>query len=198
MFKTSEHPYAIRFTAGTRVSDINKHVIPGKKLNFKPFAEIIYGNWRSDLLVDGPKGKCVAEVEDTVVDDQVNLKGLMQGCKEGEVKNLKGKQVDFGEEGGKGKSVDGNIGRTTTDAAPSHISISSASDSSDENKTGDKSSDEDLSNRPRFVVWKKENKDGKVVQRNVLIGHKVNDDGVKSMQEVLSWLSNDKFGLCKL
>ncbi|KAI5442705.1 hypothetical protein KIW84_011658 [Lathyrus oleraceus] len=69
-------------------------------------------------LVNGPKGKPVAEVEDTVVDDQVNLKGLMQGCKE----------------------------------APSHISISTASDSSDENKIGDESIDEDLYNRPRFVV----------------------------------------------
>lgn len=34
---------------------------------------------------------------------------------------LKGKQVDFGEEGSKGKSIDGNIGRTTTNATPSHI-----------------------------------------------------------------------------
>ncbi|KAI5396652.1 hypothetical protein KIW84_062749 [Lathyrus oleraceus] len=44
MFKTSKHPYVIRFTVGTRVSDINKYEIPGKKLNFKPFAEIISGN----------------------------------------------------------------------------------------------------------------------------------------------------------
>lgn len=41
--------------------------------------------------------------------------------------------------------------------------------SSDENKTGDESNDEDLSNRPRFIVWKKEIKDGKFVQRNVLV-----------------------------
>ncbi|KAI5408451.1 hypothetical protein KIW84_054329 [Lathyrus oleraceus] len=52
MFKTSEHPFVIRFIAGTRVSDINKHEIPGKRLNFKPFSEIISGNWRNDLLVD--------------------------------------------------------------------------------------------------------------------------------------------------
>ncbi|KAI5397999.1 hypothetical protein KIW84_063707 [Lathyrus oleraceus] len=119
-------------------------------------------------LVDGPKGKRVVEVEDIVVDEQVSLKGLMQGCKEGEAKNMKVKEVDFREEGGKGKSVDGNIGRTTTYVASSHISISYGSDSFDENKIGDDSSDEDLSNRPRFVVWKKEIKDGKVVQRNVL------------------------------
>ncbi|XP_050914691.1 uncharacterized protein LOC127129579 [Lathyrus oleraceus] len=51
MFKTSEHPYVIRFTPGTRVSDINKHEIPGKRLNFKPFAETISRNWKSDLLM---------------------------------------------------------------------------------------------------------------------------------------------------
>ena len=33
----------------------------------------------------------------------------------------------------------------------------------DENITGDESSDEDLSNQPRFVVWKKEIKDEKIV-----------------------------------
>ncbi|KAI5408452.1 hypothetical protein KIW84_054330 [Lathyrus oleraceus] len=44
MFKTSEHPFVIRFIAGTCVSDINKHEIPGKRLNFKPFAESISGN----------------------------------------------------------------------------------------------------------------------------------------------------------
>lgn len=41
--------------------------------------------------------------------------------------------------------------------------------SSNENKTGYESCDRDLSNRPGFVVWKKEIKDGKVVQRNVLV-----------------------------
>lgn len=51
IFKTLEHPFVIRFTPGTHVSDINKHEIPGKRLNFKPFAEIISGNWRNGLLI---------------------------------------------------------------------------------------------------------------------------------------------------
>ncbi|KAI5445469.1 hypothetical protein KIW84_013631 [Lathyrus oleraceus] len=282
-FKTSEHPFVIKITPETHVSDINKHEIPGKRLNFKSFAEIISGNWRNNLLVDRPtsnisqflfflhqpttievklfddqvnqiresvdeailvgewntindleitsklnsqflpsdpsaimnnttpekakattsppvtpinqkvntttpppvtpmgkgsisqikneptwrrrrldevyiqyeelrnsrninernlvlpiagsssnlvdapiydsgnkpKGKGVVEVEEIVVGEHVTLKGLMQGCNKGEAMNLKRKQVDLGEKGGKGKIVDGKIGRTTADAAPS-------------------------------------------------------------------------------
>ncbi|KAI5396273.1 hypothetical protein KIW84_062467 [Lathyrus oleraceus] len=44
MFKTSEHPFIIRFTVGTSVSDINKHEISRKNLNFKPFSDIILEN----------------------------------------------------------------------------------------------------------------------------------------------------------
>ncbi|XP_050901979.1 uncharacterized protein LOC127108726 [Lathyrus oleraceus] len=51
MFKTSEHQFIIRFTAGTSLSDINKHEIGGKKLNFKPFVDIITGKWKKDLLI---------------------------------------------------------------------------------------------------------------------------------------------------
>lgn len=75
-----------------------------------------------------PKGKGVAEVEEIRVGEQVTPKGLMQGCNKGEAMNLKEKQVDLGEEGGRGKTVDGKIGITITDVAPSHISISSDSD----------------------------------------------------------------------
>ncbi|KAI5424501.1 hypothetical protein KIW84_030618 [Lathyrus oleraceus] len=79
-----------------------------------------------------------------------------------------GKQVDFGEEEGKVKNVDGKIGRITTYAAPSHISNSCGSVIFDENITGDESSDEDLSNQPRFVVWKKEIKDEKKIPQSVI------------------------------
>lgn len=48
MFKTSEHPFIIRFTAGTSISD---YEIPGKKLNFKPFADIIFEKWNKDFLI---------------------------------------------------------------------------------------------------------------------------------------------------
>lgn len=51
MFKTSKHQFMIRFIAGTFVSDTNKHEIGGKKLNFKPFADILTGKWKNDLLI---------------------------------------------------------------------------------------------------------------------------------------------------
>lgn len=38
---------------------------------------------------------------------------------------LKGKEVVVAKEGGREKGVDGKLGRTTTVATPSHISISS-------------------------------------------------------------------------
>ncbi|KAI5417221.1 hypothetical protein KIW84_042009 [Lathyrus oleraceus] len=52
MFKTLEHSFIIRFIAGTSVSDLNKHEILGKRLNFKPFADIISGRWNKDFLID--------------------------------------------------------------------------------------------------------------------------------------------------
>lgn len=51
MFKTSEHQFIIRFTLGTSVSDINKHEIPEKKLNFKLFVDIISEKWNKDFLI---------------------------------------------------------------------------------------------------------------------------------------------------
>ncbi|CAK8536077.1 unnamed protein product [Lathyrus sativus] len=44
VFKTYDHQFIIRFTSGTSVSDINKHDIPAKKLNFKHFVDIFREN----------------------------------------------------------------------------------------------------------------------------------------------------------
>ncbi|XP_050877113.1 uncharacterized protein LOC127080866 [Lathyrus oleraceus] len=52
MFKTSEHQFIIRFTTGTSVSDVSKYKIARKKLNIKPFVDIITGKWKKDLLID--------------------------------------------------------------------------------------------------------------------------------------------------
>lgn len=43
MFKTSKHKFIIRFTTRTSVSDISRDEIAGKKLNIKPFVDIITG-----------------------------------------------------------------------------------------------------------------------------------------------------------
>ena len=50
-FKASDHKYKLKWTGGTNVVDVNLHDIPNPNTKFKPFAEIISGKWRSDLLV---------------------------------------------------------------------------------------------------------------------------------------------------
>lgn len=49
-FKASDNKYKLIWTGGTTTVDPNVHDIPDKDLKFKPFAEIVVGKWRSDLL----------------------------------------------------------------------------------------------------------------------------------------------------
>lgn len=49
-FKASEHKYKLKWTGGTAV-DVDVHNIPSPGLKFKPFAEILTGKWKADLLV---------------------------------------------------------------------------------------------------------------------------------------------------
>lgn len=51
IFKTFEHKCLFQFTGGTIVSYVSKHKIHGKKINFKPFIDIIYGKWKNDFLI---------------------------------------------------------------------------------------------------------------------------------------------------
>ncbi|RHN74002.1 putative nucleic acid-binding protein [Medicago truncatula] len=50
-FKASDHKYMLKWNSATNVVDVNLHDIPIPNTKFKPFAEIISGKWRSDLLV---------------------------------------------------------------------------------------------------------------------------------------------------
>ncbi|RHN52489.1 putative nucleic acid-binding protein [Medicago truncatula] len=50
-FKTSDHKYKLKCTSGTTLGDKNMHTISCDNIKFKPFAEILTGKWRADLLV---------------------------------------------------------------------------------------------------------------------------------------------------
>lgn len=50
-FKASEHKHKLKWTGGTDVVDVGRHDIPKPTIKFKPFAEIVSGKWRADLLV---------------------------------------------------------------------------------------------------------------------------------------------------
>ena len=50
-FKAFDHKYKLKWTGGTNVVDVNLHDIPNPNTKFKPFAKIISGKWRSDILV---------------------------------------------------------------------------------------------------------------------------------------------------
>lgn len=50
-FKASENKYKLKWTGGTTAENRNVHDIPDAQIKFKPFAEIVAGKWRSDLLV---------------------------------------------------------------------------------------------------------------------------------------------------
>ncbi|XP_050878822.1 uncharacterized protein LOC127082636 [Lathyrus oleraceus] len=52
MSKTTKYMFLIKFTRDTTMSNVNKHEIPGKKINFKPFLDIIFGKWKKDFLID--------------------------------------------------------------------------------------------------------------------------------------------------
>ncbi|MCI00607.1 replication protein A1-like protein, partial [Trifolium medium] len=49
-FKASHHPFKLRFNGGTKVSDVNVHKIADPVTKFKPFTEIINGDFREDYL----------------------------------------------------------------------------------------------------------------------------------------------------
>ena len=53
MFKASEHKFLLKWTGGTTAVDINVHDVPKSETKFKPFAEIISGKWRPNILVSG-------------------------------------------------------------------------------------------------------------------------------------------------
>jgi hypothetical protein len=52
-FKTSHHEFKLKFNGGTRVFDVNQHIIAEPQLKFKDFREIISGNFREDFLYGG-------------------------------------------------------------------------------------------------------------------------------------------------
>jgi len=51
VFKASEHKFLLKWTGGTTAEDINVHDIPKPDIKFKPFAEIVSGKWKPDVLV---------------------------------------------------------------------------------------------------------------------------------------------------
>lgn len=51
VFKASEHKFLSKWIGGTTADDINVHDVPKSDIKFKPFAEIISGKWRPDVLV---------------------------------------------------------------------------------------------------------------------------------------------------
>jgi hypothetical protein len=50
VFKATDHKFVLKWTGGTTAVDVNAHDIPDHLLKFKPFAEIVAGKWRPDLL----------------------------------------------------------------------------------------------------------------------------------------------------
>ncbi|AES89115.1 plant OB fold protein, putative [Medicago truncatula] len=52
VFKASEHKFLLKWTGGTTAEDINVHDVPQSDTKFKPFAEIISGKWKPDILVN--------------------------------------------------------------------------------------------------------------------------------------------------
>lgn len=51
VFKPSDHKYMVKFTRGTTVGDVNKHLIPDKTIKITPFGDIITGRWKKDILI---------------------------------------------------------------------------------------------------------------------------------------------------
>jgi hypothetical protein len=51
VFKASKNKFLSKWTGGTTADDINVHDVPKSDIKFKPFAEIILGKWRPDVLV---------------------------------------------------------------------------------------------------------------------------------------------------
>jgi hypothetical protein len=51
VLKASEHKFLLKWIDGTNVVDINVHDVAKSDIKFKPFAEIISGKWRPDVLV---------------------------------------------------------------------------------------------------------------------------------------------------
>lgn len=51
LFKASDHKYKLKWIGGTTTVDVNLNDIPNPQIKFKPFAEILSGKWRPDLLV---------------------------------------------------------------------------------------------------------------------------------------------------
>lgn len=50
-FKACDHKYLLKWTGGTTADDVNRHTITSANIKFKPFAEILSGKWKADLLV---------------------------------------------------------------------------------------------------------------------------------------------------
>jgi hypothetical protein len=50
-FKACDHKYMLKWTGGTTADDVNRHTITSANIKFKPFAEILSGKWKADLLV---------------------------------------------------------------------------------------------------------------------------------------------------
>jgi len=51
VFKASNHKYKLKWTGGTTAQQENVHEMPDVDLKFKPFAKIVAGRWRLDLLI---------------------------------------------------------------------------------------------------------------------------------------------------
>lgn len=51
VFKPSTHKFLVKFTGGTSVSDVNKHVIQPKQHNFTSFDDIITRKFPKDMII---------------------------------------------------------------------------------------------------------------------------------------------------
>ena len=50
IFKASEHNFKLKWTGGTTAEYLKEHDIPNHRIKFKPFAEIVAGKWKPDIL----------------------------------------------------------------------------------------------------------------------------------------------------
>lgn len=50
VFKASEHKFKLKWTGGTTAEYLKEVEIPNHRINFKPFAEIVAGKWKPDIL----------------------------------------------------------------------------------------------------------------------------------------------------
>ncbi|KAI5442808.1 hypothetical protein KIW84_011726 [Lathyrus oleraceus] len=74
VFKPSCHQYMVKFTGGTSVSDVDKHVIPPKITHFTSFDNIMTGRFKKDVLIAYNVSLCtISKVSMVNVSGQLSL-----------------------------------------------------------------------------------------------------------------------------